>query len=71
MQKKQSIILSALFFIHGIAYASLVPWIPDLKEKFNLSNYMVGIMISAIPAGSIIFGLFSKKFINFIGLYWA
>lgn len=28
-------------------------------------------MISAIPAGSIIFGLFSKKFINFIGLYWA
>ncbi|HHH1497292.1 TPA: MFS transporter, partial [Yersinia enterocolitica] len=33
MQKKQSIILSALFFIHGIAYASLVPWIPDLKEK--------------------------------------
>ncbi|HGP0854153.1 TPA: MFS transporter [Yersinia enterocolitica] len=71
MQKKQSIILSALFFIHGIAYASLVPWIPDLKEKFNLSNYMVGIMVSAIPAGSIIFGLFSKKFINFIGLYWA
>ncbi|WP_174849494.1 MFS transporter [Yersinia artesiana] len=69
--KKQSIILSALFFIHGIVYASLVPWIPDLKERFNLSNYMVGIMISAIPAGSIIFGLFSKRFINFIGLYWA
>lgn len=71
MQKKQSIILSTLFFIHGIAYASLVPWIPDLKEKFNLSNYMVGIMISAIPAGSITFGLFSKRFINLIGLYWA
>ncbi|HDL8471959.1 TPA: MFS transporter [Yersinia enterocolitica] len=69
--KKQSIVLSTLFFIHGIAYASLVPWIPDLKDRFNLSNYMVGIMISAIPAGSIIFGLFSKKFINFIGLYWA
>ncbi|MDA5546021.1 MFS transporter [Yersinia rochesterensis] len=71
MQKKQSIILSLLFFIHGVTYASLVPWIPDLKEKFNLSNYMVGIMISAIPAGSIIFGLFAKKFINFIGLYLA
>ncbi|MFV8799329.1 MFS transporter [Yersinia sp. LJYL362] len=71
MQKKQSIILSTLFFIHGIAYASLVPWIPDLKEKFNLSNYMVGIMISAIPAGAITFGLFSKRFINLIGLYWA
>ena len=71
MQKKQSIILSALFFIHGVAYASLVPWIPDIKEKFNLSNYMVGIMISAIPAGSIFFGLFSKSFINLIGLYWA
>lgn len=71
MQKKQSIILSALFFIHGVAYASLVPWIPDIKEKFNLSNYMVGVMISAIPAGSIFFGLFSKSFINLIGLYWA
>lgn len=71
MQKKQSIILSLLFFIHGVTYASLVPWIPDLKEKFNLSNYMVGIMISAIPAGSIIFGLFANKFINFIGLYLA
>ncbi|WP_410176814.1 MFS transporter [Yersinia hibernica] len=70
-QEKQSIILSILFFIHGVTYASLVPWIPDLKEKFNLSNYMVGIMVSAIPAGSIIFGLLSKKFINFIGLYWA
>ncbi|OVZ80765.1 hypothetical protein CBW54_18280, partial [Yersinia kristensenii] len=53
-QEKQSIILSILFFIHGVTYASLVPWIPDLKEKFNLSNYMVGIMVSAIPAGSII-----------------
>lgn len=71
MQKKQSIILSALFFIHGIAYASFVPWIPDIKEKFNLSNYMIGIIISAIPAGSIIFGLFSKKIINLVGLYWA
>lgn len=49
------------FFIHGITYASLAPWIPDLKEKFNLSNYMIGIMISAIPAGSITFGLFSKS----------
>lgn len=70
-QEKQSIILSILFFIHGVTYASLVPWIPDLKERFNLSNYMVGIMVSAIPAGSIIFGLLSKKLINFMGLYWA
>lgn len=69
--KKQSVILSILFFIHGVAYASLVPWIPDLREKFALSNYMVGIMMSAIPAGSIIFGLLSKKLIKVTGLYFA
>ncbi|ATM97304.1 putative membrane transport protein [Yersinia frederiksenii] len=71
IQRKKSITLAILFFIHGVVYASLVPWIPDIKEKFNLNNYMVGVMLSAIPAGSIIFGLLSKKFINFIGLYWA
>ncbi|CNH32155.1 MFS transporter [Yersinia pekkanenii] len=68
---KQNIVLSLLFFIHGIAYASLIPWIPELKGKFQLSNYMVGIMISAIPAGAIILGLLSKHLINYIGLYWA
>ncbi|WP_145487871.1 MFS transporter [Yersinia aleksiciae] len=71
LQKKQSIILSLLFFINGMVYASLVPWIPEIKERFELSNSMVGIMVSAIPAGSITFGLLSKKFINLIGLYWA
>ncbi|CNH46223.1 putative membrane transport protein [Yersinia intermedia] len=72
-QNKQNkkIILSLLFFIHGIAYASLVPWIPEIKEKFYLSHYMVGVMISAIPAGAIALGLLSKNFINSIGLYWA
>ncbi|MFA3759522.1 MFS transporter [Yersinia sp. 2466 StPb PI] len=71
IKTKQNITLSLLFFIHGIAYASIVPWIPDIKEKFHLSHYMVGIMISAIPAGAIIMGLLSKNFINTIGLYWA
>ncbi|CNK90297.1 putative membrane transport protein [Yersinia mollaretii] len=71
LHKKQSIILSLLFFIHGVVYASLVPWIPEIKEHFELNNSMVGIMVSAIPAGSITFGLLSKRFINFIGLYWA
>ncbi len=70
-QKKKSIILSLLFFIHGAVYASLVPWLPEIKERFELSNSMVGIMVSAIPAGSITFGLLSNRFINFIGLYWA
>ncbi|CFQ49537.1 putative membrane transport protein [Yersinia frederiksenii] len=70
-QRKKSLTLAILFFIHGVVYASLVPWIPDIKEKFNLNNYMVGVMVSAIPAGSITFGLLSKRFINFIGLYWA
>jgi fucose permease len=69
--KNKSIILSLLFFLHGIAYASLVPWIPHIKEQLDLSNYMVGVMISAIPAGAIILGLLSKKIINLIGLYWA
>lgn len=71
LQKKQSIILSLLFFIHGVVYASLVPWLPEIKERFELNNYMVGIMVSAIPAGSITFGLLSKRVIHFIGLYWA
>lgn len=71
LHKKQSIILSLLFFIHGVVYASLVPWLPEIKERFELNNYMVGVMVSAIPAGSITFGLLSKRFINFIGLYWA
>ncbi|MBS0055173.1 MFS transporter [Yersinia sp. Marseille-Q3913] len=70
-KKKESIILSLLFFIHGVVYASLVPWIPEIKERFELSNSMVGIMISAIPAGSIIFGLLSNRFISLTGLYWA
>ncbi len=70
-QKKKGIILSFLFFIHGMAYASIVPWFPEIKSDFELSNYMVGIMVSAIPAGSITFGLLSKRFIDLIGLYWA
>lgn len=71
MKKKQIIILSLLFFIHGIAYASLVPWIPYIKENLNMSNYMVGITISAIPAGAITFGLFSSNIISLLGQYWA
>nr|WP_042839581.1 MFS transporter [Yersinia aldovae] len=63
--------LSLLFFIHGIAYASLVPWIPYIKENLNMSNSMVGMTISAIPAGAIIFGLISSNIISLLGQFWA
>lgn len=46
---------ASLFFLtNGALFASLLPRLPEVKETFDLSNPMFGLVVAATPAGSML-----------------
>ena len=59
--------VSALFFLNAVLYANLVPWLPDIKDRLELSNAALGSAIAAMPAGALLAGLLAPVLIQRLG----
>lgn len=58
-KKAYRIAVGCLFFLLGICFASWASRIPTIQETFHLSDAALGLMLLAIPIGSLISLLFS------------
>ena len=50
------IAVSALFFVNGAGFASILPRLPAIKESLGLSNAELGLAIAAMPVGGLLAG---------------
>ena len=53
-KKAYRIAVGCLFFLQGICFASWASRIPTIKQTFNLSDAALGVILLAIPIGSMI-----------------
>jgi MFS family permease len=56
--------VSALFFTNAVLYANLVPRLPEVKDRLDLSNTAFGTAIAAMPLGALLAGLLASAFIR-------
>jgi MFS family permease len=56
-----------LFFINAIAYANIVPRLPEIRDSIGLSNTALGTAIAAMPIGALVAGLFAGRLGERIG----
>ncbi|MBM7806183.1 MFS family permease [Geodermatophilus bullaregiensis] len=59
--------VSAVFFVNAVLYANLVPRLPDIKDRLELSNTALGSAIAAMPVGALLAGLLAPAFIQRLG----
>lgn len=45
-----------LFLVNGAVFANLLPRLPEIKEAFELSNTVFGLVVIAFPLGSVLAG---------------
>lgn len=57
----------ALFLVNGMAYASVVPWLPTIKQDLDLSNAALGGAIAALPLGALVLGMLAGPLIARLG----
>ncbi|MFD1001566.1 MFS transporter [Ohtaekwangia kribbensis] len=51
MLRMNRIAVSAIFFMHGLCFASWASRIPSIQEKLNLSSSALGTILFALPVG--------------------
>lgn len=56
--------VSALFFTNAVLYANLVPRLPEIKDRLDLSNASLGTAVAAMPLGALLAGLLASAFIR-------
>ena len=66
-RRRARIAVSAVFFINGVLFANLVPRLPEVKDRLDLSNGGFGSAIAAMPAGALLAGLFAPALIQRFG----
>jgi fucose permease len=49
--------VALLFLANAVAYADVVPRLPELRDELGLSNAALGTAIAAMPAGALLCGL--------------
>lgn len=59
--------VSALFFTNAVLYANLVPRLPEVKDRLDLSNAALGTALAAMPVGALLAGLLAPAFIQRLG----
>jgi len=53
---KARIAVSLLFLTNGAIYANLLPRLPEIKDMFELTNAMYGLVLIALPIGGVVAG---------------
>lgn len=59
--------VSTVFFVNAVLYANLVPRLPEIKDRLDLSNAALGSAIAAMPAGALLAGLLAPALIQRLG----
>ncbi len=59
--------VSAVFFVNAVLYANLVPRLPEVKDRLELSNAALGSAIAALPVGALLAGLLAPALIRRLG----
>ncbi|MFC4556430.1 MFS transporter [Georgenia faecalis] len=59
--------VSVIFFLNAVLYANLVPRLPDIKDRLELSNAELGGAIAAMPLGALVAGLLAPVLIQRLG----
>ncbi len=61
------IAVSTLFFLQGLCFATWASRIPSIQQQLNLSEAMLGLILFAIPVGSLISLVFSGALVTRFG----
>lgn len=59
--------VSAVFLVNGVLYANVVPRLPEVKDRLELSNAALGTAIAAMPFGALLAGLLAPLLIQRLG----
>lgn len=59
--------VSAVFLVNAVLYANLVPRLPEVKDRLDLSNAALGTAIAAMPLGALLAGLLAPLLIQRLG----
>lgn len=65
--RRARLAVSTLFFVNGFTYTNVVPWLPVLKDRLELSNADLGLAVAAMPTGAILTGMLAGPFIRWFG----
>jgi MFS family permease len=55
--------VSVLFFLQGLCFASWASRIPSVQQQLNLSDSLLGVILFALPVGSMLSLLFSGRLV--------
>ncbi|MGY1773586.1 MFS transporter [Blastococcus sp. SYSU D00813] len=59
--------VAACFFTNAVLYAALVPRLPEVKDRLDLSNSALGAALAALPLGALLAALSSAALIRRFG----
>jgi len=59
--------VSAVFLVNAVLYANVVPRLPEVKDRLDLSNAAFGAAIAAMPVGALVSGLLAPVLIRRFG----
>ena len=59
--------VATCFFVNAVLYANLVPRLPELKDRLELSNASLGAAIAALPLGALVSALASAALMRRFG----
>lgn len=59
--------ISLQFFTNGSLFGTLLPHYPQIKDAFELSNAVFGVLVAAFPAGSLLTAAFAGKAVRRFG----
>nr|WP_239523610.1 MFS transporter [Geodermatophilus normandii] len=59
--------VAACFFINAVLYADLVPRLPEIKDRLDLTNTSLGAALAALPLGALVSALASAALMRRFG----
>ncbi len=59
--------VSAVFLVNAVLYANVVPRLPEVKDRLDLTNAAFGAAIAAMPVGALVSGLLAPVLIRRFG----
>ncbi|RCV53525.1 MFS transporter [Marinitenerispora sediminis] len=67
VERRARLAVAGLFFANGFTYANLVPWLPTIKDRLDLSNAALGSAIAVMPLGALLLGMLAGPLIARLG----
>ncbi|PRY00830.1 fucose permease [Allonocardiopsis opalescens] len=65
--RRARLAVAGLFLVNGYTFANIVPWMPVIKDRLDLSNTALGLAIAASPAGALLLGMLAGPLIARVG----